>query len=236
MVSCNSIKPRFNKEFYRIKISFNLPIKMRDTTLQLQKNNVFASFYGKYAMYELPYHVTLEDETKIIYDSLKFEYFIFNKKDSFGYLLKHIDDSFITKKTRESFLNPRAFKGGNSYGKFMLPPNKKVQSYEKIYDNGLKQTYRYLLNGSAFDSIYFMFDKSMINIDFSIYKHEDSAYNSKLVKVILYTNPDSMAAKHINYTADYYTNSLEFTRDTAKNESELIKVFKRYKEYERSIK
>lgn len=223
---------KHHEDFYRIRVSFNVPVKMPDTTLILDHTNVFVSYMGKYSIYELPYHVTLEDETKLIYDSLKYKYFIFNKAYNFGYLLKNLNDTFSRRINRDSLLSYRAFNAGKGYGKFALPPNHGVKSFEKIFDNGLQKTFRYLVKGSAYDSIYLMFDKSMTTIDFSIYSHEDSAYNSKLSKIILFANPDSISPRHYN-SVDYYANSLEISRDTAQNEKELLKLFYRYKEYEK---
>jgi hypothetical protein len=207
-----------------------MPLQIIDGKGVVDTINSYITSYKDYKIYEFQYHKTLENEHKVIYDSIKFEYLICNPRKKFGYLIKQFDESFKEKKKIDSILSKHGLITTKTDSFYVT--NSILKSHDKIYDDGSKVIYRNLYEG-FYDSVYLIFDKKLNNTEFSISRYEDSIHRSKLSKLMLFIRHDSKE-NAIPNQKDFYITSIEIKKDTAKNEEKLITLFKRFIEFDKN--
>jgi hypothetical protein len=121
------------------------------------------------------------------------KYFIFKKGAQKGYLLDSLNASFPRQKMRvDSFINAEAL-GTLRFGE---QSDSAWNLKRVLLDNG-KVTEKYFqrvsLPSEMPDSMFYYYDPSLKNIDFSLSRELDSARNSKLFKVRLIFNEKDSA-------------------------------------------
>ncbi len=198
-----------------------------------EKVDFFISYKDNYTIYELSFHKTLENEFKLIYDSIKYEYFIFNNKDSFGFNLKSLNDSFRNKLDRDSILKGRGFDQGK--GNYDVFKDIKVKSKSLIYMGINKKYYSYILENIFYDSAHLYFDDNLKDIQFSISKPLDSIYNSKLIKFQLFLKQDSLVKANPELK-NFFVSSIQIKKEKSSDEQSLINLFKRFEMFDKSQK
>jgi hypothetical protein len=228
LISCSSKYSNRQEQIKRIKISAIMPVEIINGYGIKDTLAIFASYFNKYRIYELHYHNTMEVDNKLIYDSSKYDYFINNSDKDFGYFLKNISDSFIKKINSDSILCKRAFCGGK--GQSTSEPD--TLNPILIVTKQKKSIYKLLPGSGVYDSLYFYYDDTLTDIDFSWSKHYDSMYNSKLYKIEMFIHPNFTDEKNPNLK-DYYISSFEIKSEPVKNEEELKKLFDRFIEFDK---
>lgn len=228
--ACYVIQPVINVN--RIKAKFCTPIQIINNKTIGDTISVFFSTYKNYRIIELPYHVTLENATQLIYDSVKYEYLIEDINKKYGYLVKNYKDIFLKINNKDSILE-RAFKGldGNFFDFELL----------KLYDKRIikrsknKFILKYLTHDKFYDSIYLYFDKDLINYNFSISNKLDSINNSKFYKLELFIKNDSLKKLYPMFK-EFFINSLEVSTNENDNDKEqnLRNLFERFILFEKN--
>ena len=152
----------------------------------------FISYYDSYKLYELPYHLTQEVDNALIYDSVKYDYFVHNIKNSFGFLLKALNDSFVKKFRTDSILL-RSYNGGNSLNGDILSRLKITNSIVLNADSE-KLIYKYIVEDKMYDSVYLYYNKNLKDIELALSSYRDSVVNSKLYKVQFFIKKGKIAS------------------------------------------
>lgn len=214
----------------RIKFSFIMPIRVTERKGIVDTMSFFVSYYDHYRLYELPYHKLDRDET-LTTDSIKYNYFICNSNNAFGYVFDNVIDSFLRKVNKDSILKPRAVGGGDNVinlSNINIIGTKKIGIGNKFI---LKNT----VSDIYYDSLYLHFDSNLKDIKFCLSKSMDSMYNSKLYKFEMFLKYDSIAKANPQLT-DFFVNRLEIKKEKSEDEQALINLFKRFKEFDRNQK
>lgn len=223
---CFNLKIKSKKEnsFIRLNFSYISPDKILDTTTYSFSTSVFISYYCDYRLYELPYHKSEEVDNVLLYDSIKYDYFVHNINEEDGFFLKNMNDSFKIRYRTDSILL-RTFNRGKKYEADFLSEIKIVKS-DTIFASKQELVYRYVLNDKTYDSVYLYYDAGLKNIDFSFSVYRDSITNSKLYKERWFLkNPTT--APYI--PENFYENVAEIKLAPAANEKELISLIERFK-------
>ncbi|MEI7735205.1 MAG: hypothetical protein WCI49_07040 [Ferruginibacter sp.] len=224
---CLKIKTEKDIPFIRLNFSYISPDKVTDTNTYSFSTSVFISYYGDYRLYELSYNKTAEVDNVLLYDSVKYDYFVHNVDSGYGYFLKNMNDSFKIRYRNDSILQ-RSFNGGKKYTADFMTEVKIIKS-DTISASKQEQIYRYVLNDKIYDSVYLYYDERLRNIDFSFSVYRDSMANSKLCKARWFLkNPKT--ASYI--PENFYENVAEIKLAPATNRQALINLIERYKKAE----
>lgn len=203
-------------------VSTKSPDRIIDNHGESFIHDFYISYYDQFIIYELPYHKTHEIDNKLIYDSLKYEFFICNSKNKQGYLLKNSTDSFNKRMIGDSILTSRAY-GGEAAGVDFS--STKIKTISKINNSSIL-IYKYVFDNEYYDSAYFHYNKELKDIKFSLDKSLDSSNNSKLFKIEFFIKHDSAAAS-LNLK-DFYINRFEIKKVPSANEQGLRDLFERF--------
>jgi hypothetical protein len=221
----------------RIRISFRMPLGIDKGKGVIDKTDLFVSNYKYYTLYELPYHETLSEgiwgeKVDLIFDSVKYNYFICDKRKDIGYFLKKFStDSFTNIVNKDSILKGRAFSGG---GEMLTLKNINTIKIDTL-PNGSNFIIRHIVNDSYYDSLYLYFDKEIRDVQFCISKSLDSSYQAKLYKFEMFLKSDSLR-KANPHLKDFFINSIELRKERSKDEQSLINLFKRFEEFDKNKK
>lgn len=216
----------------RIKVTTISPDRIVDNKGVSFFNQFYISYYDRCRIYELPYHKTYEIDNRLIYDSVKYEFFICTADNNLGYLLKEPSDSFSIKIKGDSILNTRAY-GGDGLTKGDLFKELKIESTKKVIEDNEKLLYRYTFINQVYDSAYFYYNSYLKDIKFSFSRPLDSTNNSKLNKIELFikhNGPNTPAQLKA-----FYINSFEISIAPSENEQELKNLFERFIKQEKLL-
>jgi hypothetical protein len=222
---CGVSNKPFIDEIKKIKVTYKSPEEIIDGKGVSFLTSFNINYYKQYIVVELSYHVTSEINNKLIYDSIKYEYFVCNPVNKFGYLLKNISDSFKVKINGDSILRTRAYNGvGMDSVKFSDVGG--VKSIQKLHtSSGL--IHKYLFNNDNFyDSAYFYYDEKLKWVPFSADKVLDSMNNSKLFKLEFFIKHDTAGVTP--NLKDFFINSLEISEEQVTNKNGLKILFERF--------
>ena len=144
--------------------------------------NMYITQVDKYITYEIPYHLTSEIDNILIYDSLKYEFFIYDSTKNYGYLFRNLTDTLAKQIIKDSLLKSRAMM------------DIEMSSVEKIFKitsnsetiNGNEIIHKYYILDTLTDSSYYYYKPHINNNRFSLSRILDSRYNSQLYKIILF--------------------------------------------------
>lgn len=219
----------YNQNILRIRVSLITPIKIVEGAGIIDTIPVYINYLKGYTVYELSVRETLEDEYNLIYDSLKFEYYVFNNKKSYGYLLKNLSDTFGSPIKRDSILPRRGFDEGRGDANIDTQPG--VISVKKVKDSVGILINRYIFDSEKYDSVYICFDKKLVDVPFSFSKIQDAKYQSKMYAGYVFLKHEK------NYDLNsklngFFINRFEMTRVPVENERELLKLIARLKKKE----
>jgi len=177
----------------------------------------------------LPYHKTYESDNKLIYDSLKYEFFVYKYNNKNGYLLKNANDSFRMQINKDSILKARAY--GSNWDISETFKEVKIKGLNKLQNDSKQFIYKYIFENDIYDSAYFYYNNDLKNIRFTLSKSLDSTYNSKLYKTEFF-----LKHKSLSYGVelkDFYINSLEIKKIPFSNENDIINIFERINIHEK---
>jgi hypothetical protein len=214
-------------EFTRINFIYKSPDVIKDTQTYTYSISLFISYYDKYRLYELPYHDIKEVNNVLIYDSIKWDYYVHNVNDKYGFFLKNLNDSFLIKYKNDSLLL-RSYNGGKRYNGDVLFKLKILKS-NKINSDNQRLIFRYIVKDKMYDSVYLYYNENLKNIDFTLSGYRDSIANSKLYKAQYFIKKGKIATYIPN---DFYENIFEIKLAPAANKKDLINLIERYKKAE----
>ena len=173
-----------------IGLCYNYPLSTYKENNKIKiydiKDTILIFYYSDYVVYRLS--ATRQFETG---EKLKGTepYFIYNKKNDFGFLFNSLNDSSQgIKYPLDSFLANRGLKGKD----FDIPVDSlwSLTEVVKIKKNSLLEKYTSLKQGdeTTIDSIYYYYSKDMNKIEYSFSKKLDSIRAMKLYKIRLLYN------------------------------------------------
>jgi len=223
-ITCIVNKKRLENDITRIRVTTKIPEKIVDEKGQTIVIDFYVSYYRQYMIYELPYHKTFEINNRLIYDSIKYQFFICNTKKN-GYLIKSPVDTFTRRIIGDSILLANAY-GGSGWDTLDIFRELKISNITKLSGNDKKIIYKYTFQNEFYDSAYFYYNRDLKDIKFSFSKKLDAANNSKLNKVELFLKHD--ANNTPPQLKDFYVNSLEIAKAPGENEQELKNLFERF--------
>ncbi len=227
LLNCNNSNIHTTeKKIVRIAVSLTSPIKIENNVPISDTNTFYINYLEGYRIYEFPRHIVFEDSSKIIYDSIKYNFFVYDTSKKYGYLIKEIDSSLVTKVNADSILKSSGFEGGK--GNLFKVNQKDFKRVTKYKDNVIEEVYiSNDLSGSV-DSTLIYFDKGLNDIPFSWSSILDKKYNSKLYKIEIYLN-HKQPEKSVKLSEKFFVNTIAFKRDTQVNNQKVRNLFERYK-------
>lgn len=226
--SCSSKITNSNERINRILISTRIPVKAFNNEGFVDIIDFYLNYYKDYIVYELPYHKTFEIDGRPIYDSVKYDFFVYKINDRFGYLLKNFDEPFTNRISSDSILKARAYGGGvyenpDSFLEF------KYEGKSVLKNANDEMIIKYTLNNDIADSIYFYFNSNLRKITFSLSRSMDSVYNSKLVKFEAFLKHDSNII--VSDRKNFFVSSIEMRKDVRTDSAEIKALILRYVNY-----
>ena len=209
-------------------LCFNYPLSTYKENDEIKiyslKDTILIFYYFDYILYRLSATIRFETGEKLKGTE---PYFIYNKKDDFGYLYTSINDSSRgTKYPVDSFLANRGLKGKD----FDIPIDSLWSLTEKIKvkENILIEKYGSLKQGdeTTIDSIYYYYSKDMNKIEYSFSKKLDSIKAMKLFKIrFLYNERTSTANEIILPKREL---SFEMIEEDPPNPQKIIEFIKKF--------
>lgn len=176
--SCSTIK-KLHPSNFKIQYSVNFPMKINDSIIW-SPFDAFITVHDKYKIYEFPYHKTYEIDSRLIYDSLKYEYFLFDSSKSHGYIFKEINDPIGQELKKDSVLISRGVVSAEASTIneiFKITNNAEVKNKNEVI-------HKYYINDTLVDSVYYYYNSELNNITHhSLSKILDATYLSKLYKI-----------------------------------------------------
>ena len=199
--NCTSVRKIKREMKYKARVTTEFPEMGFDSVISMFYDTVYATQIGKYIVHELPEHVSLtnyqpeiskRDSTvriieTLIYDSIRYQFFICDTSKSYGYNFKNWTDSIGEKKDKKNFLLHRTRLLSNNIN--LSEPDEKFIKSKSIITIGDEIVYKYMLSGDPIDSCKFYFSNKLKG-DFSFSKKLDAAANSRLYKKVSFFKPD----------------------------------------------
>jgi len=209
-------------------LCFNYPISIYKENDEIKiynlKDTILIFYYSDYILYRLSPTIRFETGEKLKGTE---PYFVYNKKDDFGFLFSSINDSSKgTKYPVDSFLANRGLKGKD----FDIPIDSLWSLADEIMvkEDILMVKYGSLKQGdeTTIDSIYYYYSKNMNKIEYSFSKKLDSIKAMKLFKIrFLYNERTSTDNKIILPKREL---SFEMTEESAPNPQKIIEFIKKF--------
>lgn len=224
LFSCLGSSKNLKKNIIRIGVTTRIPDRIVDNHGETFIHDFFISYYGQYLLYELPYHKTYEINNELIYDSVKYEFFICDHDTKAGYLLKNISDSLKMKIKGDSILRTRAYYGSADMTDAFA--ELKIKTLDKLSIINTITIYKYTFDNNFYDSAYFYYCKDLTGIEFSFSRSLDSIYNSKLCKIQLFIKKDSSVTSP--ELKDFFINSFEIRKAPVTNAGGIKDLFDRF--------
>jgi hypothetical protein len=195
----------------KIKVTSNFPLKYIDNHVEIVDLAFYISSYEGYEVYELPYHKTSEINGRLIYDSLKYEFFIHKANSDFGINLKALYDTLGAKTNIRKVLNERGLQNVNTLDSFKMM---RVKSEHKIKTDS-NVVHLFELENQYYDSAKFFYNSSLNDIKFTFSSTLDSINKSKLYKIQYFFK-------------DLSTVTFEISKVAITNQQDLKNLFERF--------
>jgi hypothetical protein len=182
-------------------------------------------YYGNYVLYQLSPTVKFETGEKIRGTE---PYFIFNKKNHFGFLYPSMKNpNHGAKLSVDSFLINRGMKGKD----FDIPPDSLWSLHAVVKDKSqdfILEKYGTIkpVDETNFDSIYYYYTRKIKNTEFSFSRKLDSIKRMKLYKVRLIFNEKFSPADKILLPKREFL--FEIRDKTVSNPKEIIGFIQRF--------
>jgi hypothetical protein len=116
-VSCTSTKNNGTKNLRRVDLYFNLPIVTDRGDLINISDSLVIFYNSKSILYRIPYRTVLIDSGEMINEQIKYNYFIYHKKESKGFFFDSVNVTGYKKIKVDSFLGTKALLGFEVYNK-----------------------------------------------------------------------------------------------------------------------
>jgi hypothetical protein len=230
-ISCITSKSKKASAYSKVQLTFIMPYAISPVLVDTTPVIVGIVYVGDYVMYELQRRKINSLNEKPLHDTIKIEYFVFNKKQHFGYLYQSLNDDNAVKLSADSILNKRGLRA------FSLKPGFNSNSYVRYLQrskNEVMYVYDTKEPDGNIDSAYLYFNKEYKSIQYSISAKLDSSFDSKFFRM------EFLAKKSTGENADYINQfrmiSLTMKPVPVTNEKELDAFFERYKKMEAALK
>lgn len=208
----------------RILISTKMPIRIVDGKAEFSIIDFYVNYLNGYIIYELPYHKTYQINDHLVYDSVKYEYFICESNGKTGRLFKNIGDSFGVRIAADSIVKSRAY--GGVWDMADVFKEVVIKTIDVKKGKGDNFYCRYIFENSCYDSAYFYYDKGLRGIPFSLSKSLDSVYNSKLVQVDFFIEHDIKLTP--SSLEGFYVNSISIKRVSSPVPEQIKALLRRF--------
>lgn len=205
----------------KVAVTFRLPIKHSDTLIESYSSTFYKTNYKDVIIYELPYRETFQINGILQKDTIKYSFFLFHLNDKTGIYFDSLNTNNISKKNVDSLLKTSALKSLNLDTVFSIISDSKNEIINK--NTFVKKA---KINDPGYDSVYFYFNKALLNLNFSFSQKLDSIHNSKLFKV------DFIMKKSNNINDDYKNKfrvvSYEVTKCETDNKKNIEIIYQKY--------
>lgn len=219
-----------DRNLHAIKLIVNYPL------VQLEKNEVLKLpdtvpifYFGDYVLYNIPYRETFENSGSLISEEKKNSYFIFRKKDKYGFLLDSLKFNSRTNKVNvDSFLFQRCY-----LANFDCVYDSLVERLTKKTEEGILKMYipKKYYGEDYYDSAYYYYSYKFNNIDYVLSKQLDKSNGMKLYKVRLLYN-EKVSIKY-NFTLPKRELLYKIEKYTISDSEKVLSFFKQVqKEYD----
>ena len=216
-----------NNYLKSVELIYNYPISFYKEKDELKiyslKDTLQISYYGDYELYRLP--STLDVTNKKIKGTEP--YFIFKKKDKYGFLFNSLEDSTQgTKFQVDSFLYNRGVKGKD----FDMPTDTLWSLVGTEEKNNEYRLDKYTLikeeDETVPDSIFYYYSENLKDIEYSFSNRLDSLKGMKLYKIkLIYGKKFSPSIKSVLPQREFL---LEIENVVVQNKKEIIDFIKRF--------
>ena len=231
VLACNFIHSKDTKEntLNMVSLVVQYPyVNGQNGQLTYLRDTITKYHYSDLILYQLVKSRNIETNEKIPGSE---QYFIYESSKPNGYLFKSLkDDTNGIKLSVDSLLAARAFAGTN----FSLPPDSGWGSFsaQKSADQQEKLTEVYFskkdYGPTAFDSIYYFYNKRLNKLDYTLSRSLDSSRGMKLFRVrLLFNAKESKQYKMVVPKREFL---FEIFEPRIVNENEIIDFFKRFRE------
>lgn len=195
----------------------SMPILHIDSSIEDFKTDFAVITYKDIKLYELPYRESFQVNDSLVSDTISYEYFIFKKEDSHGFLLRDITGQFEKKYKVDSILIPRAYYHVDFDSFISFPKNK----YKGRKNTQMQCRIVYSTDKPGIDSIAAYFDPELNGLNLSLSKTLDDLLNAKLYKIEWWLNPAGYSGKQL-------LRSMEIRKVGVDNTTDILNFIKRY--------
>lgn len=206
-------------------LTYNLPVVKLTGELQNVTDKLIIYTKNDLTVYAFPYHYSIDDGNKLIFEEIKFKYFMFKKNELFGYYFDSLKSQNPRKMNVDSLLNEKAFKANNFYDSINDSLIIKIKKQENIpliekYIPKIRYDFSYP------DTTIFYYSNKLKNLNYSFSKDLEKKNNHKISKVRMIYN---------EYFEEQYRMELpkreflfELKEDRIKREDPVESLFKFY--------
>jgi hypothetical protein len=218
-----------SQNLHAIKLVVNYPL------VQLGESKVFnlpdtipIFYFDDYVLYNIPYRITFENSDSLISEGKKFSYFMFRKKDKYGFLFDSLKLNSRTNKVNvDSFLFQRCYLTNFDSGYDSLIENKSDKKDHTALKKYIPKKY---YGESYYDSSYYYYSEEFNDIDYILSKQLDKRDGMKLYRVRLLYN-EKVSIKY-NFTLPKRELLYEIEKYAISDYEEILDFFKQFqKEY-----
>ena len=214
---------KVNNKLVCYRLKFNMPFVRDSGILMNITDSVEILYYNKYRIARTTVKSMLLNNKDSVYETLKYNYFIFKKTESTGYLFRDLYDKNPKIENVDSLFKKQYFTGS------VLKPssNDSLIDTKEINDMlSMKFFSKKHFDESYPDTTIYLFKKDKNNIDFSISKPIDTLTNLKLSKIrCIYNEEKSKNYSFILPARELYLELFEFK---LQNENEIIDFIDRF--------
>jgi hypothetical protein len=227
--SCSGQNNKVKKPLIkRIHIAVNMVNSVYDGKGYFNNIDFYINYYKNYSIYEIPYHQQYQLNDKLLYDSVKYNYIIFNNSTKSGYFLKSSTDSFTNRINADSMIQEKMFHGYDFYTAIKNKDSAAIMSHHTTASKFVnKEVVKYRLPNNPFsDSIIYCYDKSYNDIPFSFSPYLDSVYGKKLQKIEIFQKYDPKETP-VDLRI-YYKNHFTIIKMPAVDKSDMVDLFEKF--------
>lgn len=212
----------------RVRIAVNMVNSVYNGKGYFNNIDFFINYYKDYSIYEIPYHQQYQINDKLLYDSIKYNYIVFNNLTNSGYFLKSSTDSFTTRINADSMIKEKMFHGYDFYTAIRNKDSAEVMYNSTAASKSVNQeVVKYRLPNNQFsDSMVYYYDKSYNDIPFSFSPYLDSLYGKKLQKVEIFQKYDPKETP--NDLRIYYKNYFTIIKVPAVDKADVFALFEKF--------
>jgi hypothetical protein len=188
LINCNQVNYTIKNIVY-LRLTVNYPLVQLingNVDFRNLKDTIHIYYHKNDVIYFIPYKETLETEQRIIFEKVKYKYFIYTKGDTSGLYSGSLSENASPRVLSvDSFLFNRAYAVKFDLHNIRLIGVSENQDNEVVEEKYMPTKAD---NENCYDTMVFRFDKRISNVEFSFSNEIEKIKMRKLVKVRLVFN------------------------------------------------